>query len=631
MALSMGGWVTEIGAVTDFDERLSRFKKTFSVEGVPPLGIETKKHKHNARTIAWAWNLFGIPDIHIKQNKDGTFIILCGVITHLGHFGILPDNKESLVSHVLKLWIENGDNLIKELNGSFSCLFHEPNNNQTTLYTDRFASRPIWFTYENNTWFFGNFPSAIIAMKKNSPKIDPVGLWSLFHTGRHLGKHGLYSKMNCLLAGEKAILTTETKIALSKWIERKYVPDNSIKARQWGENIATTLQKSSRRYKNVCESPYIFLSGGLDSRIAAAAFGKPMKSISLGNSPNAETRTASLVSKIIGIEHQTVYRSPYWYLNTMNAAALISAGNFLTCHIHFIVPASEIASKIPGVEFFLGDLIENFNKHYFSIPKKYAVRYEPQNMIEIMHSYIPYSNKDKNRLGIFFRNDIRKNIKIRYIEALEEYAKSIINVSQDDSDRLDTLLRWSDVSVTPTFNMITCLRTVARERNIFFDNEVNQINLQIPSSIRDKRILHKWILFHLNKKLPLIPDANNFLPPIFPNSFSTLTKKIRPYLGKIRRKKLIKSNNTPSINTSGSWLIMHEMYRKDPLYKEYIEKVINDKECFPEEIFDAPQIKQTWEKYLAGNIYLHNEIDALLSFGALNKLLPSNGIDFFNF
>ena len=623
----MGGWITEIGVESDFDGRLARFKKTFDVNGVPSLRVETHIHTNHARTIMWAWNRSRIPDVYVKETDEGVIIVLCGVITDLGHFGPLPNNQESTASLALRLWIEHRDNLIEELNGSFSCLFYDPNKDEATLYTDRFASRSVWFTKENDVWIVGNFPSAITAIRKNNPKIDPVGLWSLFHTGRHVGKHCLYYNTHCLLAGEKAILSSASEAIVSKWRQRRYIPDRSLKPRDWGARIAKALQESSQRYKKVCARPYIFLSGGLDSRIAAAAFGEPLKSVSLSTAPNAETRLASIVSKVVGIEHETIIRSPYWYLNTLDAAALISTGNFLTCHTHFIVPASDIASQNPDAEFFLGDLLENFNKHYFSLPDGNSLTYNPQNMMGILHSCVPYSIRDTHRLGVHFRKEIRKNIEKIYRDALEDYAKSLVDVSEDDADRLDTFLRWADVSVTPTFNMITCLRTLAGERNIFFDNEVNEISLKIPSMVRGAGLLHRWTLHYLNRILTLIPDANTFLPPVFPKSFGILTKKIRPTLGRIRRGIVPKSKSKPVLKTSGSWLLTHEMYRKDPQYRKRIENLIVDENVFPSEIFDFKQIKNTWNEYLAGNISLHFEVGALLSFGNLHRMVLCNGIE----
>ena len=62
-------------------------------------------------------------------------------------------------------------------------------------------------------------------------------------------------------------------------------------------------------------------------------------------------------------------------------------------------------------------------------------------------------------------------------------------------------------------------------------------------------------------------------------------------------------------------------------YRRKIEELVNDESIFPAEIFDNSRIKKTLEEYFAGNISLHIEINALLSFGILNRLLPCNGIE----
>lgn len=623
----MGGWIALIGDTPDFDNRLAEFKKTFSVSGVPGLQVDTSLGGNLVRTISWAWNKDRIPDVYVKVNDQGHSLLLCGVITDLGRFGPVQGDQEWTAARVLELWVKHQDELIGQLNGSFSCLFCDPNKNSASLFTDRFASRSVWFTQENNIYIAGNFPSALAAIKKNKLKFNPVGLWSLFNTGRHVGRHGLYHNINCLPAGEKAVLSHGGRPVVTKWRQRRYRPDNSLSAREWGRVIAQALKKSGRRYQKICASPHIFLSGGLDSRIAAASFGKPLKAVSLCTNPNAETRLASMVSKAIGIEHRIIVRSPHWYLDTLDAAALISSGNFLTCHTHFIVPASEITSENPDAEFLLGDLLENFNKHYFSVPVGCDLVYDPENIQKVLHSYVPYSIKGANRLGIYFKKEIRQQIERHYLTALQHYAEGLADVSPDHADRLDTFLRWADVSITPTYNMITCLWPMAGERNIFFDNEVDDLSLRIPSRIRAGGVLHRWTLHYLNKKLPLIPNANTFLPPVFPDRVGKFAKKVRPLLGRVRRNILTRQKNKPTLNTSGSWLLRGEMYRKDPRYRGRIEKTINDASLFPPDLFDPAQISMAWEGFLSGNADFIFDIDALLSFGALHKLIPCEGIE----
>lgn len=622
----MGGWIAIIGDVDDFQTRLNKFKKIFSVEGVPELRIETFEDTPRIKIITWAWNEHFVPDVYVKK-RDNHVLVLCGVVTDLGKYGPVLEDQNQTAMRILELWIEDGEKIIDQLNGSFSCLFYDQKEKKISLFTDRFASRSIWVAKEDSNWIVGNFPSAIATTRRESPKIDPVGLWSLLYAGRHLGTHGLYSGINTLMAGQTAVIG-DSQYKISQWWNRKYQPENGISPKEWGYRLAHALTESADQYKRVCKRPYLFLSGGLDSRVAAAAFKNPLRTVTLCTSPNMESRIASLVSRSLRLEHQTIVRSPYWYLDTMSASALISSGNYLNHHTHFIVPIKDINSENPDAEFLLGDILENFNKHYFSMSDNNKLSFNPDKVHEILN-YVPSTIKDTNRIGIHFNRDIRRKLEEQYNVALKEYAQSLIDVSEDDADRFDTFLRWADVSVTYTYNMITCMWPLAKERNLCFDNDLNKLSLKIPSDLRGAGILHKWILYHLDKKLLLIPDANNFLPPFFPETVKQLSKKIRPKLGNFRRSliKIQTQNKKPVTATSGSWLLLHEMYRKDQRYRERIESIIFDKTMFSPENFDLEQIRNTWKEYLNGNLSLNFEIESLLSFGNLNTMIPCDGIN----
>jgi len=624
----MAGWITIIGDTPDLHSQINQFQITFNVDKVPKLRTETHTHSKLFTTIAWSWHRSLVPDLYITQSEKGFTLVMCGVITDLGRFGPILNDQESTAARVLDLWAEHRDQLIEELNGSFSCLFYDTKKNETTLFTDRYASRSIWYIRENGVWTIGNFPSAIAAMMKKSPKLNPGGLWSLFHAGRHVGNQGIYADMRCMMAGETVSLLADGQKQVTHWKQRRYIPEKNASVREWGGRIAQGLVNASQRYKKVSPNPYIFLSGGLDSRLAAAAYGTPLKAVTLCNNPNAESRIASYTAKTIGIDHQVIVRSPYWYLDTLDASALISAGIFFTHHTHFTIPVMDIAAKEPDAVFTMGSLLENFNKHYFSTPAAENLVYDPQNSLKILPLCISYLVEDQNRWGVHFRDEIKAHLKKSYQETLQHYAQSLSDVSQDPADSVDTFMRWAEVGIWPAYNMITGIWPLAGERNIIFDNEVYELGLIIPSQYRGAGILHRWTLQQLDKRLPFIPNANTFLPPAFPESLHHLAKKIRPLFGNIRRRAVAsRSKNQPVLKTSGSWVLMHQLCRQDARYIEKIEEIINDKDIFPEEIFDNDQIEQTWQDYLAGNVSRSYEIQALLSFGSLHKLIPCDGLD----
>ena len=619
----MGGWIVFFGDIPDLQNRLRRFERIFAVSTVPPLNTEIHKLNNNLTVVGWAWRNRGVPDLNVVTSADGDALVLCGVLTGMGWFGDLEENQEATARKLLDLWLLHGDASMQTLNGSFSCVFYHAKERQLTLYTDRFASRSIWQIAENKSWIVGNFPSAIAAVMLSTPKLDPVGLWSLFSLGRRIGTYGIYAGIKPLIAGQKAIFTAGADSPRSaRWWERRYTPNPDLTARRWGLVLAEALRKSADRYRSVSSSPYLFLSGGLDSRIAAAVLGKPLKTISLCTTPNVETSMAARVANVLDLDHRVIQRTPYWYLDTVDAAALISSGDHLSKHAHFIVPVGDISAGDPAAAFYLGDLMENFSKHYFEPQGTVPLDRGPSELSNFLITHTPWAIADVSRVGSHFNPYIRRALEERYFAAVEDVVQSVMSVSEDSADRLDTMLRWIDVSVTYTHNMLTCMWPLAPERNLYCDNAVDDLSLHIPAPTKGAGRLHTWILWHLNKRLTFIPDVNYLFPPLAPQLCKTIIKKLRKQLGvtgHARIRRVIKS-------ASGSWPHMYELYRHDERYRGYVETLLSNQVFFPEDVFDMQRIHLIWDEFLSGNTRLQYDIEALVTWGTLQKLIPSDGI-----
>ncbi|MFQ6071019.1 MAG: asparagine synthase-related protein [Candidatus Aminicenantales bacterium] len=622
----MGGWAAVIGQAQDAKQRLCRFRKVFSVSGVPSLRVKMLASNPDITAFSWGWTKAEVSDIQSAES-EGTLLILCGVVTDLGRFGPVLPSQSQTAAQILKLWKRYPEKLIPELNGSFNLLFYEKNSGMTVLYTDRFASRSVWIYKEAECLIAGNFPSAVAALCRTSLEIDPAGLWSLFHTSRHPETRGLYHGVRSLSAGQKAVFAPDSEAEISFWWRRKYRPEHGLSPSEWGEILARALLKAAERYKKVSPNPHLFLSGGLDSRIVAAAYRKPLKTITLCTEPNTESRVAAKVAKSLGLEHRTVIRSPYWYLKTKEASALISSGNHLSSHTHFIVPVIETVSRTPDACFFLGDLLENLNHHYFRFPKSNNFYFTPQQVPHLLESSVPFTSEKNGWPSQVFESHLAEHIERSWVEAVEEAASRVLKVSEDDRDRFDTYLRWQDVSLTYTYNMITCIWPFASERTLFFDNDLNDLSLRIPAELRGSGRIHRWILHHLSKKLLLLPDTNTFLPPFLPSGAVSMARKVRPLLGRIRRAAYRRRNSQKLVlKTSGSWLLFHELYRRDRAYRALIQGVLADSSLFPPQVFNRKEMGRIWQQYLAGDINLHREIEALLSFALLQRQIPTRGI-----
>ena len=94
----------------------------------------------------------------------------------------------------------------------------------------------------------------------------------------------------------------------------------------------------------------------------------------------------------------------------------------------------------------------------------------------------------------------------------------------------------------------------------------------------------------------------------------------------MRRLELKSFNAKPILKTSGSWVLLHEMYRKDPAYRTKIESILFNPDIFPGEIFDNHEIRETWKDFISGDLDVFHEVKALIAYGSLQMLIPTYGI-----
>ncbi len=573
----------------------------------------------------WAWNPHQIPDC-TTCTRDDVFVAIQGVVTEIEGAPLPVDDREQAARRILQLWRERRGEMVHRINGSFSLFVHEQTSDSIHLYTDRFASRSICVCREESGWIIGDTPSVLTFLRQTARELDLAGLWSYLHLGRRVANRTLFQGIHHLLAGQGLVVSKEGNGATFDWYQRCYQPDHRIPLREWGNRLASALEDSASRYRAICRRPTLFLSGGLDSRIAASALREGTHTVTLCTAPNAESRIASKVAEALGLEHETIIRSPYWYLDTTQAATWISAGSHLNHHCHFLAPVGMITAKQPEAEFFLGDLLENFNKHYFQFPDGLHPSFDADFVSDELSKYIPSTVKDSTRVGLYLQPGVRERAREAYREAVREHIARVREVSSDPLDCFNELLRWTDVTSTYTFNMITCIRAIAPERNIRLDNNLDELSLSIPSSIRGAGQLHQWTLQSLSPALRWIPDSNYFVPPVFPLWMKRPLRAVRPVLGRIRRS--IKRLQSPSLvlSTSGSWLLLHEMYRRDERYRAHVISVIRNARNILGEYIDFTKVDLAWTEFEAGNVGRQFEIECLFSLSQLMLALESPGV-----
>lgn len=572
-------------------------------------------------------------DIHISQKENDSILILNGYISDApGNYNYqdqnnVVDNLRQLIMQEESHW--KTESIIKELYGSFSLIFISLKDRVAVSFTDRICSRPIWY-HKTKRGFVISSNALAIARITDEKTFSLENLVSYFLYGSQIDLKGsIFSKIYMQPEGSfiQYDYSKDDLSKVSKWYKFKHEPEDSRSLSSWVELVAERSLAAAERILRTTKKPLIFLSGGVDSRLAASAIvragGKPTL-CTLGDSVNLEVKVAKLVAKALNCQQTVILRDEQWYLRNITKTMFYSNGSFSWIHSHFN-KAYETIQESHGVDSaILGDFCEAFSKICFSSETNLRRVWDNDEFVKDFNKLpLPnYQPTNSYKTSKLFHNEclseakisLQKSIKDRYFEAKK--------VSLDPLIIGDYFFRWQMAPCIATFQMFNDVRISGAERNIMFDREMHQLLEILPSSVRQDKNLGSKVISKLSPISSLVPNANSLLPLSMPDALHKLSKKIRPKLGKIKRSLV---SNT--YHTTASWPHLPKLYLDDSNWKKRIQQQLLDKRLLPGEIFNRSSIEKHLKDFYEGDISLHTDIERLLGFTEVLKALEEEFIE----
>lgn len=228
-----------------------------------------------AETIIYTWGK-DIGDIHISWDHNSSFLLLSGYISELPGHPLL--NQQELCEH-LRLLIDNSPSsqtistVIATLYGSFSIIYISLKEQIVWSCTDRLASRPLWYHKNKNDLSISSHAISI-AHHTGSKNYSPNGLASYLLYATQLDPtHSLFQEISCQKEGTilQSTLNQEAPNGETQWYQFKHIPDNNRSVSSWIQLTADCFVSAAERLLKTTSNPLLFLSGGVDSRLAGAA------------------------------------------------------------------------------------------------------------------------------------------------------------------------------------------------------------------------------------------------------------------------------------------------------------------------------------------------------------------------
>jgi hypothetical protein len=549
-------------------------------------------------------------------------LVLCGYISEISKgpavleqeaaAGFLRERlEESTSPQALKA-------LLSRLHGSFSVFFRDFQKGASLCLTDRMASRPIWRRWSGEGWIVSTHPLAITALTPFA-QVDPGALGALLLYGGPIHPlKSLFAEVEAVPPGSIVELQPDGSAKRSIWYRFRHEADTGYSMADLVELAAERMVQSASRIARQCDRPVLFLSGGVDSRLTAAALkaagAKPLL-VTLGDARNLEVKVSQQAAEALGLEHRVILRDKHWYLRSLPGLIPETGGSLLWIHGHFSQAALQMRKEGFGSVFMLGDFCEALSKLFCSLPPDRKRPWTAQEFVsEFDRSRLPqYRAENPARTLSLLKPKARDDVKQAMSEDILDLYQQVAEVSADPWIVADHCFRWWGASTLPTFFMFQDLRSVAAERNLMFDPDVHSLLERLPARLRNGANLGARLIRKLDAPASRVANSNSLLPMCWPPMAHKFSKKCKPVLGRMRRLLLGRTHRT-----TGAWPEKSALYGTDPEWREFIGEVIEGEKSWGE-MLDRDRVRECWQAVLNGSRELAPDLEKVIQLGMLSR------------
>lgn len=174
---------------------------------------------------------------------------------------------------VLNGYIAYGKELVDKLNGIYSFVIWNEKERTAFFCRDRLGVKPLFYTFQNGTFYFASEIKALFAGKAVEPVINGYGLCELFGIGpARVPGCGVFEKIYEILPGHCGSFSESGFVQHQYWKPKAVtVTDSYLEAVEYVREILTdAIERQMVSDVPICT----LLSGGLDSSVVSAVAAK---------------------------------------------------------------------------------------------------------------------------------------------------------------------------------------------------------------------------------------------------------------------------------------------------------------------------------------------------------------------
>jgi asparagine synthase (glutamine-hydrolysing) len=260
---------------------------------------------------------------------------------------------------ILAAYQEWGLNCFEKFNGMWAIALWDAREQTFILSRDRLGKKPLFYSFVNETLFFGSEPKVIIEHNGLERKLNPQALSDYFSYRYVLGGDSFFQNVHAVEAGTHIVFKGNQKTVHRYWDLAVVSNKNESSESNIREQLESLLS-SAVGLRMISDVPLgAFLSGGLDSSILVALMAKkssiPLKTFTIGFKEAGfnEFEYAREVAELYHTDHKEILLDASQYLNSWQTMlrikdAPLAVPNEIALHELSLVLKKDISVVLSG-------------------------------------------------------------------------------------------------------------------------------------------------------------------------------------------------------------------------------------------------------------------------------------------
>jgi asparagine synthase (glutamine-hydrolysing) len=216
---------------------------------------------------------------------------------------------------IVHLYEEEGAACVEKLQGMFALAVWDEKNKKLFVARDRLGIKPLYYTDQKGMLVFASELKSILAHPAVSRRLSHEGLHHYLSLNYVPAPFTLVENVHQLLPGQYLVCSPEG-IELHSYWDLRFDEDHSLDERKWADEVADKLRSCVESHL-VSDVPFgAFLSGGIDSSAVTAYMADILDgpvstfSIDFKEKSFSEARYARMIAERFACDHHEIEVSP---------------------------------------------------------------------------------------------------------------------------------------------------------------------------------------------------------------------------------------------------------------------------------------------------------------------------------